>query len=325
MSSPSPESASAAPRDFYTPDQLSELQPLPAAQTTSGSSGLYGVLGFPVRHSLSPGFQQAAFDALKLPARYVRVEIPPERFTEAVAELRKRPFAGWNVTLPHKGAMHDAVDELTDSARKLQGVNTVLNDGGRLIGFNTDGEGWIKAIREEFQADIRDLRIMILGAGGAGRALAIQAAIERCERLILVNRTYERVAELAEYLQPAFDRTTLIGPSQRLVALPWDEARIAEEINQVDLIVNATSVGLKAWDAPILPARVLQPHLLVYDTIYKPDPTRLLQEARAAGCRTANGLSMLLHQGAASFAIWTGQTPPLDVMRRTLLKALGRA
>ncbi|PTX99851.1 shikimate dehydrogenase [Verrucomicrobia bacterium LW23] len=324
MSDTAPADFLGAPREVYTVDELAELASLPAAGGGKAAQR-FAVLGWPVRHSLSPGFQQAAFDALKISARYVRVEIPPERFAEAVAGLKNAGLTGWNVTLPHKGSMRDAVDELTDSARKLQGVNTVLNDNGRLIGFNTDGEGWVKAIREEFQADVRDLRIMILGAGGAGRALAIQAAMERCERLILVNRTHERVVELADYLQPAFERTSLMGPSDRLVALPWEEARIAEEINQVDLIVNATSVGLKAWDAPVLPARVLQPHLLVYDTIYKPDPTRLLQEARSAGCRTANGLSMLLHQGAASFAIWTGQTPPLDIMRRTLLKALGRA
>jgi shikimate dehydrogenase len=298
---------------IYTPDSLSEL---------NANGQLYGVIGYPVQHSLSPAMHAAAFEKLQVTAQYVAVEIPPEKLHETVAFMAKKPFAGWNCTLPHKIEMARLVDELADSAQKLGGVNTVLNDNGKLVGFNTDGEGWVRAIREEFSLDVRDLRILILGAGGAGQALARQAALERCEKLVLVNRTEATARELAVSLAPHFDSQRLMGADARLKVAPWDEALIARELDQIDLVVNATSIGLRASDAAVLPARVLQPHLCVFDTVYRPARTRLLAAAEEAGARAANGLSMLLHQGALSFEVWTGQTAPLTVMKTALRKAL---
>ena len=298
---------------IYSPESLAEL---------NANGQLYGVIGYPVQHSLSPALHAAAFEKCQLDAQYVAVEIPPEKLSETVALMTKKPFAGWNCTLPHKIELAKLMDELADSAQKLGGVNTVLNDNGRLVGFNTDGEGWVRAIREEFSLDVRDLRIMILGAGGAGQALAKQAALERCEKLVLVNRTEARVRELAASLAPHFDSQKLMGADARLKVVPWDEALIAKELDQIDLVVNATSIGLKASDAAVLPARILQPHLCVYDTIYRPAKTRLLAAAEEAGARTANGLSMLLHQGALSFEIWTGNQAPLMAMKMALRKAV---
>ncbi|MDR0533693.1 MAG: shikimate dehydrogenase [Verrucomicrobiales bacterium] len=298
---------------IFTPESLGELH---------ADGKLFGVIGFPVQHSLSPIMHAAAFEKLGLKAQYVPVEIPPEKLRETVALMAKKPFAGWNCTLPHKIELAKLVDELAESAQKLGGVNTVLNDNGRLVGFNTDGEGWVRAIREEFSLDVRDLRILILGAGGAGQALAKQAALERCEKLVLVNRTEEKVRELASSLAPYFDTQKLMGADARLKVVPWDETLIAKELDQIDLLVNATSIGLKASDAAVLPARILQPHLCVYDTIYRPAKTRLLAAAEEAGARGANGLSMLLHQGALSFEIWTGQSAPLMAMRQALKKAV---
>jgi shikimate dehydrogenase len=298
---------------IFSPDSLAEL---------TGSGALYGVIGFPVRHSLSPAMHAAAFARCKLDARYVAVELPPEQLAPTVTRMKALPFAGWNCTLPHKIALVGLVDELADSARQLGGVNTVLNDRGRLVGFNTDGEGWVWALREEFSLDVRDLRVMILGAGGAGRALAKQAALERCEKLVLVNRTEATARELASSLAPYFDTQKLLGADARLKVTPWDEALIAKELDQIDLLVNATSIGLKPGDPAALPARILQPHLCVYDTIYRPAKTKLLSAAEEAGARAANGLSMLLHQGALSFEIWTGQQAPLTVMKAALRKAV---
>lgn len=281
----------------------------------------YGVLGYPVKHSLSPQFQLAGFAKREIAAQYVRIEVPIEQLSAAVEKLKQMNFKGWNCTLPHKIEMLKLCRRLDESAQKLQAVNTVLNEDGTLIGFNTDGTGWVRAIREEFSVDVRDLRVMILGAGGAGQALATQAALEKCERLVLVNRTLEKAQALAKALDSHFHSEKLQGSHNRLLVLPWDEDAIAAEVNNIDLIVNATSVGLKPHDPAVLPERVLQPHLLVYDTVYR--QTKFLEAAQDAGARCANGLSMLLHQGALAFEIWTGKKAPIEEMRKALKEAAG--
>ncbi|MFZ5806028.1 MAG: shikimate dehydrogenase [Verrucomicrobiota bacterium] len=298
-------------REVYTLETLNELPK---------DAPLYGVLGFPVQHSLSPQFQMAAFQKLGIPAHYVRIETSVEQLEEMVKQLKGIPFRGWNCTLPHKFEMLKFVDLLDDHARTLGAVNTVLNDHGKFIGFNTDGFGWLKAIREEFSADVRNLRIMILGIGGAGQALAIQAALERCERLVLVNRTFEKAQRLAKTLENYFRSEKLQGAQNRLLALPWNEEEIAQEIDHVDLVVNCTAIGWKPHEPSVLPLRALQPHLLVYDTIYK--ETKFLEAAREAGARCANGLSMLLHQGTLAFEIWTGKKAPVEIMRSALQQAV---
>lgn len=300
--------------DVLRPADLAALSPTPP---------LYGVIGHPVAHSLSPSLQLAGFAAAGLPAQYLRVEIAPEELPEAVATMRRLPFAGWNCTVPHKVALKALVDQCDGSAETAGGVNTVLNEGGSLTGFSTDGRGWVRAIREEFGLDVRDLRILVLGAGGAGQAIARQCAAEGCERLVIANRTLDKAVELARQLEPQFHSTKLLGANLRLKALPLDPAVLAREIDTIDLIVNGTSSGLRASDPAVLPARILQPHLCVYDTIYKPARTGLLLAAQEAGARTANGLSMLLHQGVLSWEIWTGRTAPVAEMRRALVQAAG--
>jgi shikimate dehydrogenase len=295
--------------------QIEELHSIPSTPAR------YGVMGHPVAHSLSPQMQLAGFNALQRPAQYVRIDVPPEKLAEAVATLRRENFCGWNCTLPNKVALSDYMDDLGQSARQLKAVNTVVRENDRLTGFNTDGDGWVRAIREEFSVDVRDLKILILGAGGAGQALARQAALEGCERLVLVNRNLERARQLADELDPSFHSTKLIGAHDRLKVIPFNEEEIAEELNSIDLVINATSLGLKTSDPAVLSSRILQPHLLVYDTIYRPARTRLIQAAQEAGCRVANGLSMLLHQGALSLELWTGETAPLEAMRKALHEA----
>lgn len=282
---------------------------------------LYAVLGHPVAHSLSPQMQMAAFTACQIPARYLRIDVPPETLPATVQKLKSFAAPGWNCTLPLKNEMLTLVDEVDPSAQRLGVVNTVLNDAGRLIGFNTDGEGWMRAIREEFRMDVHDLRIMILGAGGAGRAVAVQAALERCERLVIVNRTFEKSQALVRELEPLMRTDKLMGSCARLAAIPWNDDAIAAEISNIDLLVNATSVGVISHDPLILPVRLLQPHLMVYDLIYRPAKTKLMEAAQEVGARGANGLGMLLHQGAAAFTIWTGISAPLDAMRTALLQA----
>lgn len=297
-------------RDVYRPADLKELK---------GTENLYGVIGYPVAHSLSPAMQLAGFQALGIDARYVRVEIQPEELSDTIAQMRELPFRGWNCTLPHKLELARLVDERGESSKLLGGVNTVINEDGKLTGFNTDGEGWVRAIREAFLLDVRDLRILIIGTGGAGQAIARQAAAEGCERLVLANRSVEKAQTLAEELKPLFVSDKLLGSHDRLKVIPLESAAIEEELEAIDLVVNGTSLGLKASDPPVLQDRLLQPHLCIYDTIYR--KTRLQEAAVAAGARVAGGLSMLLHQGILSLELWTGKSAPIDVMRTALTEA----
>jgi len=280
------------------------------------------VFGDPVAHSKSPAFHNAALRAAGIDAQYVKIHITPEEFPAALGALPAAGFIGTNVTIPHKAAALATVDEADDYARASGAVNTVVVEGERLLGFNTDGPGFVRAIRESFLADVRDLRVMILGAGGgAGRAIAVQCAIERCERLVLVNRTVEKARELAKELAPRMHSDRLLGPAERLVAIPHETAALAAEMAHIDLVVNATSIGMKRSDPPLLPQSLLTPSLMVYDAIYSSGKTRLVEDAEQAGARAANGLSMLLHQGALSFEIWFNRPAPLDAMRAALLAA----
>lgn len=296
----------------YTFDKLDQIPRTPKR---------FAVLGYPVRHSLSPPMQEAAFQAAGIDASYVKIEVTPNELPQVVAWLKAQSFDGWNVTLPHKTAMLELVDHLAPSAQSLQAVNTVLQDDGQWIGFNTDGDGWVRAVRDAFGVDVRDLRILILGAGGVGRALALQAASEKCPHLVVVNRTLEKAQALQRDLMQRIAQDKLHGAVDPVRILPWNEDLIDEALQHIDLLVNATSVGLKAYDPPVLNPRLLTPYLMVYDTIYRPAETRLLTAAREAGARTANGLGMLLHQGALSWEIWTGKKAPLGVMRDALNRA----
>jgi shikimate dehydrogenase len=276
------------------------------------------VLGDPVAHSRSPQMHGAALEAAGIAASYIRVEVPVGGVAECLGLLGELGFVGANVTVPHKGEALAAVGEADELAREAGAVNTVLfEEGGGMVGFNTDGPGLVRALREEFSVDLRDLQVLVLGAGGgAGRAVAVQCAREGCERLVLANRTVELAKELAAELSPRFAGPGAGGPLRRLVACGLDERELAPQMGSVDVVINATSVGLKRTDGSPFPARLLQPHLLVYDMIYEPARTALLRDAEAAGCRVANGLSMLVHQGAVSFEHWFGREPDLAAMRR---------
>ena len=278
------------------------------------------VFGDPVAHSRSPQMHNAALEAIGSPIRYCRLHIRPEELEAALKRLPEAGFLGVNLTIPHKAAAVPLLDSVDDHARRLGVVNTVLVEEGKLYGFNTDGPGLVRAVRSEFGVDIRDLRVMVLGAGGgAGRAIAMQCALEGCERLVLVNRTHEKAAQLAYELEPYFRGPRLLGPfARRIEAVPWESGALAAQLENIDLVINATSCGMKRTDPPVLPSSILMPHLMVYDTIYTAHRTPLLVAADAVGARGANGLSMLLYQGALAFEIWFNREAPVEVMRRAL-------
>ena len=281
------------------------------------------VFGDPVAHSLSPQLHNPALSAAGIDAQYIRLHISEAEFSEGLSTIRELGFFGATCTIPHNFNAIGAMDEVDELASKLGAVNTVVFEGEKMVGFNSDGPGFVRAVREEFGVDLHDLRVLILGAGGgAGRAVATQCAVEGCERLVLVNRTPEKAEALKEELLPYFVDERLQGAHDRLDAIPWEEGVIASQIGDIDLIVNASSRGMKRSDAPLLPSHFLAPHHLVYDMIYSPPRTRLLADAATAGCRIANGLSMLLHQGAISFECWFNREAPLEAMRAGLRSAL---
>jgi shikimate dehydrogenase len=277
-----------------------------------------GVFGDPVEHSLSPQMQNAALRDRKIDMQYARFYIVPNELQEALNLARQLKFAGLNLTVPHKVAAVGLMDEIDDEAKQIGAVNTVKIDNGKLFGFNTDGKGFARAIRDEFVVDLRDLRVMVLGAGGAARAIARQCAKENCERLVIANRTFEKAKELVDELRKFFMGPRVLGPIARLQAIAWEESAFRFQIGHIDLVVNATPLGLNRADPPPIPARLLAPHLMIYDTLYSDNGTPFVSAAVEAGARGANGLSMLLHQGARSFEIWFRREAPLQVMRQAL-------
>jgi shikimate dehydrogenase len=277
-----------------------------------------GVFGDPIEHSLSPVMQNAALHECGLQMSYARFLIKPNELENALQAARQRNFVGINLTVPHKVAAIELVDELDEEARRTGATNTIVFRDGRMVGYNTDGIGFARAIRNDFSVDLKDLRVLLLGAGGAGRAIAWQCARANCERLAVTNRTFEKAKELVTELQPQFSGPRVLGPVARLEAAPWNDKTLTFQIEHSDLVVNATPVGLNPTDPSVLPATLLAPHLMVFDTVYSKRRTPLLTAAAEAGARGADGLSMLLHQGARSFETWFGREAPLDAMRKAL-------
>lgn len=247
----------------------------------------------------------AAFAALGLDWRYLAFEVDPKNLLAAIEGAKVMGFAGINLTVPHKLLAVDMVNLLDESAIKWGAINTILFNKNGAKGFNTDADAIIAALREDLKMELRGAKILLLGAGGAGRTAALKLASENVAELFLANRTVSKAEAIAGEIKKQF-------PSVK-VSVGYPNAN-------VDLILNATSLGLKPDDISPLNEKQfsLNQTRAVYDMIYRPAETKLLAAAKAAGCQTANGLGMLLHQGAKAFEIWTGKSAPLAVMRRAL-------
>lgn len=284
---------------------------------------LLSVFGDPVEHSLSPQLHNPALNFCGIKSQYVKINVPEDEFPEALDLIKNNGFHGTNCTVPLKFAAIDACDSIDESARRMGAVNTIRFENGKSLGSNSDGPGLVRAIREEFSIDLSDLRVMILGAGGgAGRAVAIQCAIEDVERLVLVNRTKKKVIPVYDEVAKDLKETHIHASSSRLKIAGWSKLELEEELGDIDLIINASSLGMKNSDPELIPAGLLQPHHLVYDMVYSPRKTKLIRNAISTGARSANGISMLLHQGAISFETWFNREAPIDEMRKGLYDAL---
>lgn len=269
------------------------------------------VFGDPVAHSRSPQMHNPALAARGIEGQYVRLAVPPERFKEAIQYCRAAGLVGVNCTIPHKFAALEVADIVDPTARRLGAVNTlVFREDGALVGYNTDGPGLAAALEETFATPLAHLQVLILGAGGgAGRAAAVQCALAGCAHLLLANRTRAKLEALAAELTEGPD--ALLEPS-RITLLTEPDLRAA------DLIINATPLGMKVSDPPPVDLTQWESRHLAYDMVYSPPETPFLKSAREDGARTGNGLSMLLHQGAASFVHWFGGAAPLEEMRQGL-------
>ncbi len=282
-------------------------------------SAAYGVIGWPLGHTLSPVMQQAALDALGIDAVYTALPTPPAQAPRRFRDVRAGRLAGINVTIPHKRAAAAAVDDLAPAAARLGAVNTVSLDGGRLCGDNTDLYGFAEALRRG-GFDARGARALVLGAGGAARAALHALADAGAAQVVIANRTPARARGLAADLAA--------GAAAAAAARDLADPALQRDAARADLLVNTTSVGMAGGPAPDglpIPAAWMHARLLVYDIVYRPAMTPLLTAARDAGARTLGGLDMLVLQGAASLERWTGRRAPVDVMRRAARAALDAA
>ena len=293
----------------YTLDDLNSREILDAG---SDKPARLAVLGWPIAHSASPRMHQPALDADHIDCRYIRLEVEPGNIPEAFARMRDLGFIGCNVTVPHKLDAMANCTEVHPDAVALGAVNTVRFDPDAIRGFNTDGPGFERAIGDDFGVSLGSLTVAIAGAGGgAGQAIAMQCVLSGVSRLVLINRTLGKLDTLVA-------RLNAMGSSTEISALSFDDESLAEACRSCHLIVNTSSLGLKAGDASVLPEACLKPEHLVYDTIYQPPVTPLLGLAARTGCRTSNGFSMLLHQGALAFQHWFPSTNPIEGMRAAL-------
>jgi shikimate dehydrogenase len=283
--------------------------------TISGKTQVCGVVGDPIEHSLSPIMHNAAFKELGLDYVFLAFRVRVGEVENALGGVRGLNIRGLNVTMPHKSEVIKYLDEVDSTAKLLNSVNTILNREGKLSGFSTDGVGALEALRKN-KVKLRGKKMLLLGGGGAAKAIAFAAAKEVGE-LVVLNRTPERTKLLSETLNKAFHRNVFVK------SLTADA--VQQNLRDTDILVNATSVGMHPGSNRSLVApQWLKPDLVVMDIVYSPLETRLARDAKAAGAQVISGVEMLIYQGAASFEIWTGQPAPVDVMRKVVWEELSR-
>jgi len=274
----------------------------------SSSTLVYGLIGDPVDHSLSPAIQNAAFRAVGLNAVYLAFQVRKAELRWAIQSLKSIKVNGFNVTTPHKLLVLRYLDEVETGAAEIGSINTVKNEKGMLIGFNTDGVGALNAMKATGVSPDGHC-VLLLGAGGAGRVIAYALAGRGCS-LKLANRTISTAKLLAKSLHRKFDL--------KMKVIPLSKKALKDSVNQVDVILNASSMGMNGKCNPPIDKRWIREDQWVFDIVYRPLRTKLLQDAASAGARTITGLDMLVHQGACSFTLWTGKKPPIGEMRRVV-------
>lgn len=272
---------------------------------------VYGVIGTPIRHSKSPIMMNRAFRETGINGVYTAFHITSERLADFAAGVRAMGIRGVNVTIPHKLDIMPLLDEIDPSAAAVGAVNTIVNNNGRLIGYNTDGIGYVRSLKEEAEPQLAGKRIVVIGAGGASRGIVYALTNEKPAHITISNRSIERAIGLANDFSGKAD----------IEAVSNDQLKAA--CQEADIVINTTSVGMfpHTDDTPI-DASWLKPGAVASDLIYNPLKTKFLEQAEQRGCRIHNGLGMFIYQGAYAFEYWTGQAAPVAAMRETVLAAL---
>ncbi len=278
-----------------------------------GTTKITGVFGYPVSHSLSPVFQNAAFDSLSLDFVYIPFEVKHAFIKEAIEAIRFLNFRGINLTIPHKKDGYYLVDELDEEAKHLKVVNTIKNEDGKLIGYITDGSGFVRSIKEDGKVELKNKNVYLLGAGGAGWAISGAIVKEKIRKLLITNRTMEKAIAIKNHLKENFNFTS--------VELIDFENRNGINFQDIDIIINTTSVGMEEGDIILIKEEKIKKNIFIYDIIYN-RKTELIKTAEKLNLPHLNGLSMLVYQGAISFEIWTGKKAPIDIMKNSLYNFL---
>lgn len=281
----------------------------------SGHTLPFAVLGHPIGHTLSPVMHNAAFELLGLDAIYLAFDVAPERLMGVLPAMRDMGFKGINLTVPLKEVAFKGLTDLDASARRLGAVNTVELRPDGLRGHNTDGKGFLTAVREAFGASVKGMAVFVLGCGGAGRAVAITAAVEGADRLLLADIDMARCRGVAADI-------ALHAPAARVELAGTNPVDWAKQVGAADLVIQASPVGMKPGDTCPLPPEAFRAGHLAFDLVYNLPETCFTRAAKAGGARAVNGLGMLLHQGAEAFTIWTGRPAAVGVMRQALEAAL---
>ena len=281
-------------------------------KTITGHTKLTGLLGSPVSHSISPMMHNEAFRQLDLDYVYLAFDVEKQELAPTVGGLRAMKVRGFNITMPHKHAMCQLCDSLSPISEILGTVNTVVNEDGHLTGYTTDGIGYMRGLQEDGY-EILGKKMTLLGAGGAASSILAQAALDGVAEISVFNRQGTNFEHTQKLIQLLKERTNC---RIRLFDIA-DSAALRREVSESALLTNATSVGMAPnTDASLIQdATLFRPDLIVSDVIYHPSETKLLRDAKKAGCRTQNGLSMLLYQGAESFRLWTGEEMPVSIIR----------
>lgn len=271
------------------------------------------VIGDPIKHSLSPIIQNAAFDYLNLDFVFLAFQVEAADLKKSIDGIRGLGIHGLNVTMPHKSAVIDCLDEVNSTVKFLSSVNTILNRDGILSGYNTDGVGALNALKENGVA-LSGKKVLLLGAGGAAKAIAF-ALVQEVGELTILNRSAKKAEAFAETLERKF--------GQKVVGGRLSPVAITKNLRNSDVLINATSIGMKPTPNQSLVApQWLRPDLAVMDIVYDPVETKLVKDAKAAGASVISGVEMLIYQGAVSFEIWTGRAAPIEVMRKATLNRL---
>ena len=282
----------------------------------NGRTKIVGLMGHPVSHSVSPEMHNAAFEALNINFCYIPIPVESEDLKKALDGIRALKIVGVNVTIPHKEAIIPLLDEVTKLPRLMGAVNTILNQDGKLIGYNTDGPGFVDSLKSDAKVDPKGKKVVVLGAGGASKAVSIMLAEAGARSLVITDIIIEKAENLAEYVKSHFEIESTV--------CPVESRDLQSSINECNILVNTTPVGMhpKVEASPLPDGIKIPSGIQVCDLIYNPPETKFLKIARESGAKTLNGIGMLVRQGALSFSIFTGKDAPVDIMKKAALEAL---